>query len=391
MRFLKNCFTVIFAGMLLAACSSKPATSYTIEGEITGLDDGTEMELVPGATHKNEKPIATAVVKDGKFTFTGSTDEPRMFYIGVKDAYMRMKLMVENANIKLTANAETVEQNGSLYYKFSNVKVEGCASHDLYKQKIAPRTTLDSLYQVFQEENKELISMIGAARLNNDKQLMDSLKNTDALKKISQEENQFFVTVETEMKKIVMDNKDSWWGPLLMLDLMSYFTPEQKNWYEAFSEEAKESYYGKIVKEELFPEGFVGKSTPAFVLENADKTETSLSEVTKGKKYYLIDFWASWCAPCRKEIPNLKKLYAAYSNKGFEIVSISIDKKEADWKKALEEEQLAWPNFLDTKGASDAFRVKAIPAMFLVNEQGVVIEENIRGEALEKKLAELFK
>lgn len=391
MNLIKSCLTALLVGAMITACTSKPATTYTIEGSISGLDEGATMLLVPGATHKDEKPVAESVVTGGEFSFTGSTDEPRMFYIRVKDAFGQIKLMVENGKLKVRAKAEKNEINGNPSYVFRDVKIEGSASHDLYLQKIAPRNTLDSMYQAYQESNKEIAAAISDARGKQNNALVDSLVSTEAGKKLAAEEKHFFETVETTMDKIVLDNKDSWWGPLLMLDIMSYFTPEQKTLYEAFSEEARNSYYGKIVKEELFPEGFVGKSVPAFVLENADKTETSLSEVTKGKKYYLIDFWASWCAPCRKEIPNLKKLYDQYAPKGFEIVSLSIDRSESDWKKALEEEKLTWPNFLDTKGASDAFNVKAIPAMFLVDENGKVVAEKIRGEALDKKLAELFK
>lgn len=391
MKLMKRFIGAIVICLLITACSSTPTTSYTIEGTIAGLEDGTEVELIPGATHKDEKPMAEAVVTAGKFTLTGATEEPRLFYIHVKNSFGLMKVMVENGSLKIIGKTEKSEVNGNTSYSFDDVKVEGSSSHDLYLQKIAPRNMLDSLYNAYHENNKEISEAISAARASDNKVLLDSLSNTDASKKLAADEKNFFETVEVTMKKIVMDNKDSWWGPLLMLDVMSYFTPDQNTWYESFSQEAKDSYYGKIVKEELFPEGFVGKDVPAFALENPDKSETTLAAVTQGKKYYLIDFWASWCAPCRKEIPNLKKLYQEYSSKGFEIVSISIDKKEADWKRALDEEKLTWPNFLDTKGASDAFKVKTIPAMFLVDEKGKIIAEKIRGEELEKKLAELFK
>lgn len=391
MKLMKSFIGAIVICLLITACSSKPATSYTIEGTIVGLEDGTQIELIPGATHKDEKPIAEAVVTAGKFTLTGATEEPRLFYVHVKNSFGLMKVMIENGNLKITGKTEKREVNGNTSYSFEDVKVEGSPSNDLYLQKTSPRNMLDSLYNACHENNKEISDAITTARASNNKALLDSLSNTDAYKKFAAEEKNFFDTVEVTMKKIVIDNKDSWWGPLLMLDLMSYFTPDQNSWYESFSQEAKNSYYGKIVKEELFPEGFVGKDVPTFTLENADKSETTLGAITQGKKYYLIDFWASWCAPCRKEIPNLKKLYQEYAAKGFEIVSISIDKKEADWKKALEEEKLTWPNFLDTKGASDAFKVKTIPAMFLVDEKGKIIAEKIRGEELEKKLAELFK
>lgn len=391
MNLTKKDLIVIIICLILAACSSKPVTSYTIEGEISGLEDSTLVELIPGATHKNEKPISEAIVTAGKFTFTGSTEAPRLFYIRVKDSYGWMKIMVENRDLKVTAKAEKRNINISdIYYIFQDVRVEGSPSHDLYLQKNAPLNVIDSLYKAYYENNKKFTDTIRAAIASKNKALIDSLNNSEYSKRMSADRNNILDTEAKIINKIIIDNKDTWWGPLLMLDIENIPTEEQKKWYESFSEEAKDSYYGKIVKEELFPEGFVGKDVPAFALVNTDKSEISLAALTQGKKYYLIDFWASWCAPCRKEIPNLKKLYGKYAPKGFEIVSISIDAKEADWIKALNEEKLTWPNFLDTKGAGDAFKVRAIPAMFLVDEKGKIIAEKIRGEELEKKLAELF-
>jgi thiol-disulfide isomerase/thioredoxin len=188
-----------------------------------------------------------------------------------------------------------------------------------------------------------------------------------------------------------MDNKDTFWGPLLMVSLMSYLTDGQKPWYEALSPEAKGSYYGRKVKEELYPAGKVGSKVPDFTVKDQDGKSVTLAELCNGGKYILIDFWASWCNPCRKEIPNLKKLYAGYADKGLRIISISIDKKEADWLKALKEEQLSWPNFRDTEGIADLYKVKLIPTMYLINAEGVMVGENLRGTALAEKLAELFK
>ena len=174
-----------------------------------------------------------------------------------------------------------------------------------------------------------------------------------------------------------------------MVSLSSYLTPDQKEIYEQFSEAAKESYYGKKVKEELYPAGMVGQPARAFTVKDADGKEVTLASLLEGKKYALIDFWASWCGPCRKEIPNLKNLYKKYADKGFQIISISIDKKEEDWQKALKEEGLTWPNFCDREVA-DLYKVKAVPTMYLVDAKGILAGQDLRGKALADKLEELF-
>ena len=177
----------------------------------------------------------------------------------------------------------------------------------------------------------------------------------------------------------------------MLISLTSYLTDDQKATYEAFSQEAKDSRYGRMVRDELYPAGKEGSKVPDFTVTDAEGKAITLAELCKGQKYILIDFWASWCNPCRKEIPNLKKIYAEYATKGFQIISISIDKKKADWEKALKEEQLVWPNFLDNGDVAATYKVKMIPTMYLIDANGILVAENLRGEALAEKLKELCK
>lgn len=383
--------TLVLLIVTLVSCHSQVASTYTIEGKIEGLTDGTKVDLIPTATHKNEKAIATAVVTDGKFVFKGMVDGPRCFYIQVSGIYGGTKLIVDNATIKVSGKATYSERDGNKFCQFTEVKVEGSDSQSLYLEKIATRNILDSLYQAYHENNREISEAMSKARMEKNKILLDSLSKTKAAEKFATDEKAFFDRVASTMKKLIISNKDSWWGPFFMMDQMSYFSPEQNEWFESFSPEAKNSYYGKLVKKELYPENLVGKPAPAFTVIDKNKRKITSSKLISGKKYTLIDFWASWCMPCRKEIPNLKQLYAKYASKGLEIVSISIDKKESDWIKALKEEQLSWPNFLDQTGVADIYNVKLIPTLYLLDEKGKIVSDKLRGESLAKELEKLFK
>lgn len=119
-----------------------------------------------------------------------------------------------------------------------------------------------------------------------------------------------------------------------------------------------------------------------------------LSEYVGNGKYVLIDFWASWCGPCRAEMPNVKAAYEKYHAKGFEIVGLSFDQKKDAWEKAIKDMGLNWIHLSDLKGwqtvASDAYGVKSIPASVLVGPDGVIVAEGLRGEALGAKLAEIY-
>lgn len=374
---------------MMASCTQQPATGYTVTATIEGIPDGTHVQLIP-VSHDSEKPVADTTIVGGKFVFKGVADEPLAVRLIVKDAYGSTPLMLENGNIKLNGTVTSESSDRGTSYDFSKISVTDSPLTDKYIKLLSTRDGLDSLYAADNEKYKDIRTAYGKARLTKNKALMDSVVATEAYKASAKADSLFFATVEATYHKVVMDNKDSYWGPLMMVSLFSYLTEEQKPWYEALSTEAKESRYGKMVKEEIAPSSKVGSKVPGFTAKSQDGKAVTLPELCKGKKYILIDFWASWCSPCRKEIPNLKKLYAQYADKGFQIVSISIDKKEADWTKALKEEQLQWPNFLDTEGISELYKVKFVPTMYLIDEQGVMVGENLRGEALANKLAELL-
>jgi peroxiredoxin len=132
-----------------------------------------------------------------------------------------------------------------------------------------------------------------------------------------------------------------------------------------------------------------GNVAPDFTLTSTDGKEVALSSY-KGK-YVLVDFWASWCGPCRKENPNVVKAYNAYNAKGFEVLSVSVDDNEAKWLEAIKEDGLTWTQVRDTdKSVGTQYNVKQIPTTILLDKEGVIIAKNLRGEALEQKLAELL-
>jgi thiol-disulfide isomerase/thioredoxin len=112
-------------------------------------------------------------------------------------------------------------------------------------------------------------------------------------------------------------------------------------------------------------------------------------------KYVLIDFWASWCGPCRRENPNVVKTYAAYKDKGFEIYGVSLDQDREAWLKAIEKDQLVWKHVSDLKywssAGAQAYQVNSIPQTFLLDKEGRILAKGLRGAALDQYLAQLFK
>ena len=136
----------------------------------------------------------------------------------------------------------------------------------------------------------------------------------------------------------------------------------------------------------------IGASAPVFTQKDVNGKPISLADL-KGKTV-LVEFWASWCGPCRAENPNLVKLYNQYKDKGFEILAVSLDSDKAAWEKAIKADGLPWLHVSDLKGWNNAvgrlYGVRAVPASVLVDKDGKVIGNELRGESLKAKLAELY-
>ena len=164
--------------------------------------------------------------------------------------------------------------------------------------------------------------------------------------------------------------------------------------YEQFSKENKESEFGQEIARyiELNKQPKIGEQFVDFESENQIGQLKKLSDL-KGKAV-LLEFWASWCGPCRQENPNLVKTYKEYNPKGFEIFAVSLDQNKEDWLKAIQKDSLDWEHVSDLKGsrneASLIYGVNGIPDNYLIAENGNIIGRNLRGEQLNEKLKEIL-
>lgn len=367
------------------------AGNYKVNASIAGIPDGTKMVLLP-LSHEPEKPIAEAEIKAGKVSFFGSVSEPMCVLMMVKDSYGTIQLMLDNETVEVSAHATNNRADDTTpNYIYKDVKVIGSPLTDkLYSLK-SIRDSMDVIYQANDKRFAEISAKLSKAYGAKDTTLIAQLKKSEEYKAKEKADHDFFKTIDEKYTRLFITNKDSFWGPLMMIELMSYLTPDQRGIYEQFSDAAKNSYYGKKVKNELYPVGNIGQAVPNFTVKDEQGKTHTLKSLLQGKKYLVLDFWASWCAPCRREIPNVKNQYALYKEKGLEVVSISIDKNAAAWKKAVKEENLLWPNFLSPEVANE-YKVRAVPTMYLLDAEGKVVAENdeARGEKLAAKLKELF-
>ena len=164
--------------------------------------------------------------------------------------------------------------------------------------------------------------------------------------------------------------------------------------YNTLGENAKASEPGKKIAERMEKVAAVaiGKVAPDFTLNTPEDKPLSMHSI-KGK-VKVIDFWASWCGPCRGENPNVVKVYEEFHPKGLEILSVSLDNNKEAWLKAIEDDKLTWNHVSDLQGwnnaAAQLYGVNGIPHLIVLDENNVIVAKNLRGNALKEKIAELL-
>lgn len=354
---------------------------FTVKGKIDGIDKPVNVTLTLSYGGKELKEVS----RDGSFSFKGS-------------------LTPGDVTLKITPHHPTLSMEDTAYWAWAmpqahlvgvksfflegDVSIKGKSVHEMIVQGRNQES-----YQQFREKEEALKGQI------------ESLRNAERKKSVANEEENDEgepSAAEKQLRKqlndlklqYVRDNPDSYFSLNLAGEESSGDLATFNQMLDLMGERMRRTsrYANLKVMSDGFAMKIPGNPAKAFTLKTAEGAPVSLSSY-KGK-YVLIDFWASWCVPCRAENPNVVRAYNQFRDKNFEVLSISLDANKDAWQKAVKEDGLPWTQVIDDRGAGSvalAYAVKGIPDNVLVGPDGTIIATGLRGESLQAALKKFLK
>ena len=360
---MKRLLQIITITLIMCSCNTSP--TYTINGTIDTKYDGETIIL----TTKNDT-INHSVISDGGFTMTGSVKLLTPAYISVvgEQGYPTTIFL---ENVEFTTKID-IQNPATSQIKGGDAQAIANEFNKHRKEYTDKKEKLSKMHlRAIKVDDKELLKGINNQISEIDK-VMDSLFQKTAQKFSDSEVTAFFMD----------DSK------------YKYSLEKAKKMLNTLTDKARNSRYGATLADYInkLDQLQVNKEAPDFTQNDVNGNPISLSSI-KGKAK-IIDFWASWCSPCRKANPELVALYKKYHSKGLEIISVSLDRQRDNWVAAINNDNLTWPQVSDLQGwdneVADQYSVMSLPTLYLLSQDNIIMSKNLHGMELENSVKALL-
>lgn len=357
---------VTLAALLLAACTEKQGNDFKVNVTVNNA----EGEMIYLNKFIDKKPVAidSAIIADDFAVLTvPKGDAEDLYSLELAGSRGAVNFFPENNDVTFVADK----------YGEGETVIKASVAQDLLNE-------YTENYQNFFIEAYDIYNKMMAYDQENP-------EDTLAINALKQQ----LVTIEDNMvdyqKDFIRDHADNFVSHYILDEMKQDFTLDELE--ELVALFTTESVFKEDLEEHIatMKTVAIGATAPDFTLETYEGEQITLTEMAAANKYTLVDFWASWCGPCRAENPNVKAAYDKYHSKGFDVLGVSVDSDINKWQEAVENDGLAWTQVLDIDHkASEAYMIYYIPNNFLIDSDGKIVATGLRDEDLHKKLAELL-
>lgn len=366
---MKQIWTLLLLPLFFAGCDNAlQKDGYTVTGTINQpVDDYVYLQ-------RKEKGVLTtvdSVIPEGqKFRFTGDISFPEVYYLNVPATKSLVPFFLENSEITIDLDVKNIDKT----------RISGSE----------PQNDYEGYLNALEKYDYEIKEAYTLSRNADNFGKADKVEFYDSVIDATYENKRQFI------KDFILTNNDKVVSPYIAFRNSYQFDLEElRMMRENFDESLKPSVDLALLDEYIgiLTRVDIGQPFVTFAMQDTTGIYVPLADFI-GEDYLLIDFWASWCGPCRRENPNLVSIYDDFHDKGFEILGVSFDTSKEKWMKAIEDDGLDWPQVSDLRGWDNAagrlYGIRSIPANVLLDKDGYIIDRNLKGDDLRKKLEAIF-